>query len=123
MFRALDQGLSNVCCCRKTNKTKTVTVQQYVDLYSGPTHLIHFKYSLVGSTIMTAFMYGLALPILFPLAALCILNVYICERLTLAYWYKKPPMYGPSLNNSMIDILYWAPFWYFLFGYWIMGNP
>jgi hypothetical protein len=48
---------------------------------------MHFKYAGVMNTIYTTFMYGFALPILFPIAALTFINIYIVEKLTVAYWY------------------------------------
>ena len=64
-----------------------MTIQAYVNLYSGPQHLMHFKYASVMNTIYTTFMYGFALPVLFPIAALTFINIYIVEKLTVAYWY------------------------------------
>jgi len=39
------------------------------------------------------FMYGLALPLLFPIALLAFLVLYVTEKLTITYYYRKPPMY------------------------------
>lgn len=48
---------------------------------------MHFKYATVMNTIYTTLMYGYALPVLFPIAALTFLNLYIVEKLTVTYWY------------------------------------
>lgn len=47
VFRGLDGGF--FCCPRGADKPKTkkVTVQQYVNLYSGPEYMMHFRYSSV----------------------------------------------------------------------------
>ena len=87
LLRALDMGFKNYCCCHNSHKTNKKTVQAYVDLYSGPPHKIYTMYGVVLNTVWTTAMYGMALPILFPIAALTFLNVYLCERLGVAYWY------------------------------------
>jgi hypothetical protein len=42
-------------------------------------------------------MYGLFIPVLFPIAAFGILNMYISEKFCLLYYYRKPPMYDDKL--------------------------
>ena len=56
------------------------------------------------------FMYGLTLPILFAIALLAFFVLYTMEKLTLTYFYKKPPMYDEKMNEAAIGILKWAPF-------------
>jgi hypothetical protein len=36
LFRAMDQGWSVYCCCKPNKTTKKKTIQEYVNLYSGP---------------------------------------------------------------------------------------
>lgn len=93
-----------------------------MNTYAGPVHLMHFKYATAMNTIYTGFMYGLALPVMFPIGCLTFFNIYVVEKLCVAYWYQKPPMYGPELNSAALDMMRWAPLAYFIFGYWIMGN-
>lgn len=67
-------------------------------------------------------MYGLAIPLLFPIACIFFIVMYIVEKLSITYYYKKPPMYDEKLNESAIATLKWAPVFMMIFGYWIMGN-
>jgi hypothetical protein len=83
---------------------------------------MHFKYATISSTILVTFMYGMALPILFPIAMLTFLNMFFVDRIAITYWYQKPPMYGPELNRIALRVLCIAPILFFSFGYWIMGN-
>lgn len=122
VFRSLDKGCKNFWTCKETDETKCKTIQAYVNTYAGPVHLMHFKYATAINTIYTCFMYGLALPLMFPIGALTFINIYVVEKLCVAYWYQKPPMYGPALNASALELMRWAPVVYFAFGYWIMGN-
>lgn len=106
----------------KEGGTKKTTIQQYVNLHAGPDHLLHFKYSSVLNITFITFMYGLALPVLFPIALLAFFVLYVTEKLTLTYFYKKPPMYDEKLNDAALGILKWAPIAMVMFGFWIMGN-
>lgn len=63
-FRILDRGFTT-CSDMRTKKT---TLQQYVELYSGPVYYIHFKYSSVLNITFVTFLYGLGIPLLFPIA-------------------------------------------------------
>jgi len=80
------------------------------------------KYALAMITIFTTLMYGMALPVLFPIAALTFVNLYLVEKLCVAYWYQKPPAYDAKLNATALELMKWAPVAFFVFGYYIMGN-
>ena len=54
---------------------------------------MHFKYSSIMVQIFVSFMYGMNLPLLFPIALFGIFNMLVVEKLCLAYYYKQPPMY------------------------------
>jgi len=119
VYRFLDSGS---CCFCKRSKTKCVTQQQYITLYSGPEHLMHFKYATILNTVFVTFMYGIPLPILYPIAAFTFFNLYIVEKFLVTYYYQKPPMYDDKLNNAAIKALKWAPIFMMFFGYWALGN-
>lgn len=72
--------------------------------------------------VFTTFTFGIALPLLFPICAFAMTNLYISEKIQFAYLYRKPPNYGGSLSVSAIDLLSWCPIISMLFGYWMMGN-
>ena len=67
-------------------------------------------------------MYGMAIPILIPIAFMGIIVMYCMERMLLAYYHPKPPMYGRELNDSVIFMFKQVPIVMLVFGYWIMGN-
>lgn len=83
---------------------------------------MYTPYALVLNTALSTFFYASALPILIPIAALTFINIYITERLTVAYWFRRPPRYDGKLNHAAMVFLKWAPLGYFVFGYWSMGN-
>jgi hypothetical protein len=67
-------------------------------------------------------MYGLMLPVLFPLALLGFFNLMIAEKISFAYYYQKPPVYGQVMIKGAIETLDKAPLLMLIFGYWQMGN-
>lgn len=93
-----------------------------MNLYSGPEYMMHFKYAAMLNVVFVTFMYGLAVPLLFPLACLFFVVSYLVERITLAFSYRKPPMYDDALNKSAIGFLKIAPLFMMFFGFWTMGN-
>jgi len=72
--------------------------------------------------VFVSFMYGMFVPLLFPIALFGIFNMYVVERLCLAYYYRKPPMYDHELNTQVLGFLRYAPLLMFLLGYWAVGN-
>jgi len=54
-FRKLDQGFSS----KDSYKTKKTNMQTYIDIYSGPEYLIHFKYSGMLNVTFVTMMYGI----------------------------------------------------------------
>jgi hypothetical protein len=67
-------------------------------------------------------MYGMFVPLLFPIALFGIFNIYFVERISLAYYYPKPQMLNEKLNTQALKLLRYAPVWMFFFGYWAVGN-
>jgi len=64
----------------------------------GGKFLASFKYSNVLNIVYVTMMYGVGMPLLFPLAALTFLNNWICERIQITYFLQIPP----SLDDKLI---------------------
>ena len=116
-FRLLDKG----CSCDKY-KTKKTSIQAYLNVYTGPVYLMHYKYSTMLNVIFVTFVYGAGIPILFPIAALSMLILYFQEKLMLYYGYRVPPMYDERLSQKVLNQLQWAPMFLLFFGYWMYSN-
>ena len=58
-----------------------------MDLYTCPDHIIHYKYSGLLNVTYVTFMYGLGLPMLFPIAFISFFIFWLSERWQLAYHY------------------------------------
>lgn len=93
--RMIDQR--SLCPCDIT-KTRAKTIVQFETLYSGPAFFVHYRIAFVVNIVFIAFLYGPAMPILFPIALLGLSLNYISERLRMAYSYSKPPMYDSRLS-------------------------
>lgn len=117
-FRLLDRR------CKTCNEysTKTTTIQQYVEIYSGAYFYIHYKYAAILNITFVAFMYGLGIPIMFPIAVISFFVLYLSEKAILYYSYRQPPMYDNVLNNSVLNLLQYAPLLFLAFGYWMYSS-
>jgi hypothetical protein len=127
-YRCLDRGFStqdvriNEATKEHEPCTKKKSLQTYVELYSGPVFMIHYKYSAILNIAFVTMMYGMGLPILFPIAAFSFFTLYCMEKLLLHYVYREPPMYDEKLNKNALSILTYAPILFLAFGYWMLSN-
>jgi hypothetical protein len=85
-----------------TYVTKKTAMAQYKDLYSGSDYTIHFKCAGVINIVWVTMLYGVGMPLLFPLAAFNFFNQYICERITVSYIVRLPPALNDQLTNNLI---------------------
>jgi hypothetical protein len=76
VYRFIDAGYTF-----KAANTKKKVIIDYVDLYSGPEYVIHYKYSFIMNVVFMTFMFGAGLPILFPIAVCSLSVLYVMERL------------------------------------------
>ena len=120
--KCLDQGCSTYCCCKTNKTTKCKTIQQYVNLYAGPKHVMSYQYSAILTTVWVTFMYGTIVPILYPMAAFTFFNYYVVDKFLITYYYQRPPVYDDKLNMRALELMKIAPIICMFFGYWFMGN-
>jgi hypothetical protein len=102
--------------------TKKRSMQLYIDLYSGPEYMIHFKYSGILNVCFVSMMYGIGMPILFPIAAFTYFNLMVLERLLVAYFYQLPPTFDDKLTKNALGIMRWGAVLHLFFGYWMLSN-
>lgn len=114
VFRTLDRGLFT----KDTYNTKKTNMQTYIDIYSGPEYLIHFKYSGILNVTFVTLMYGIGQPVLFPIAVISYFILYSIERVLIAYFYQLPPTFDEKMTKNALSIIRWAALFYMFFGYW-----
>ena len=85
--RCIDQGFTSYLCCKKEKTTKAKTIQEYVNIYAGPEHMMSYRYSSILVTASVCMMYGVALPIMFPIAAFTYFNYYVVDKVLITYFY------------------------------------
>lgn len=107
--------------CNEYN-TKKTAMQSYVDIYAGGVFLLHYKYSTVLNICFVTFMFGFGLPLLFPIALVSFLIMYLLEKTLLYYSYRLPPMYDQRLSEMIMGMLLYAPVFYLAFGYWMCSS-
>lgn len=67
-------------------------------------------------------MYGTALPILYPIAVLTFVILYILEKCLICYYYRQPPAFDDKMTHKAISILTYSPVIYMGVSYWLYGN-
>ena len=72
--------------------------------------------------VFVCFTFGAGIPCMFPLAFVSLFLFYNCERLMIAYSYRKPPMYTSKTNQRTLQVLMAAPTIYALNGAWMYSN-
>lgn len=97
-------------------------MSQYLDVYSGNDYTIHFKYSAILNIVFVTMMYGVGMPLLFPLAAFNFFNQWLTERLTVAYVVRLPAQLDDQLTTNCIRVLKFSPILLLCNGFWMVSN-
>lgn len=116
-LRALDNDFSF-----DVYKTKMTSMPKFKALYSGAEYPIHIKYSDTLNVVFVTCLYGVGMPILFPIAALTLYLQWLSERITVAYFVRMPPAMDDSLSTNALNMLKWAPLLLLFNGFWMVGN-
>eukprot|EP00347_Sterkiella_histriomuscorum_P023421 403334704 len=103
-------------------KSKKKSIQLYVDIYSGPDYMIHLRFSTILNLTFVCFMYGTALPLLYPIALWSFFVLYSLERILVCYYYKQPPNLDDKLTQNSLLMLLWAPIVHMMLSYWFLSN-
>jgi len=106
----------------KNYKNKSHMIQQYLDAWCGPVYEMHFKYAAIMNIVFITLMFGIGLPILYPLAVLALVILYVSEKLMLYYSYQAPPKYDEKLSQNVIAHLKVAPLIMLMVGYWMLSS-
>jgi hypothetical protein len=72
--------------------------------------------------VFITLMYGVGLPILYPIAVLALVILYVSEKFMLYYAYQVPPMYDEKLSQNVIAHLKVAPLIMLLSGFWMLSS-
>lgn len=113
-------------CCTKLEErryfTKTTQIYQYLDLYTGPDHIVHYKYSQVLTVLYVTMLYGIGLPMLFPVSVASLFIFWVTERYQLAYTYQLPPAMDDKMTENAISLMSLSPILFLVNGFWMLSN-
>ena len=102
--------------------TRSTTLQWY-KFFNGPgEYMIHFKYSDALNVCFVCLLYGLAIPMLFPIAAITLKLQQLGEKIAVAWVARLPPAMDNSLNNNALTMASFAPLFLLMNGFWFMDN-
>ena len=107
--------------CRKSG-TSCTSYMEYIELYSGPDYLIHFKYALQMNIIFVTLMFGTAIPLLFPVAFLSFIIIYFLETFALFRIYRKPIDISVHLHSHVLSYIQFGAVISLSFSFWQLSN-
>lgn len=93
-----------------------------IELYAGPDYIIHFKYSGILNVTYVTMMYGIGLPLLFPIALLSYFVYWAVERYQVAYTYKLPPQMDQRMTVNAMRLISYVPVIFLANAYWMLSN-
>lgn len=67
-------------------------------------------------------LYGIGMPIMFPMAALILFNQRLGQRIIVAKFSRQPASMDDQMCKSILQILNFAPLIFIMNGYWLMDN-
>lgn len=119
-----DQGK---CCGKKRypkkSETKSRSISEYFSIYAGPEYVIAGRQAVLQCIIMTCFLFGPGIPILFIFGLVSIVLIYLFEKKTLTRQCRLPANFDAKMNKKMVSSLLYAPILYSAIGYWMYSNP
>lgn len=71
---------------------------------------------------MLSMMYAFGLPIFLILTFICLIMSYIIDKIVVAYYHRKPPMYDDTLNKTSVHFMKWGAVIYLAIAYWMASN-
>lgn len=109
------------CRCSRRH-TKKQSVAAVVDLLSGPENHLSYRYSHIVSLVFITMVFGVGIPILFPITLIAVVVQYVFERLLTVYYYSKPIMKEDIGSEASIAALKWCVLLYTFIGYWMLSS-
>lgn len=77
---------------RDENEIKRDTLT-YIDMHAGPEYPFYYQTSKTITVMLICLIFGSSMPILFLVGILALIIQYATDRISLAYFYRLPPMH------------------------------
>jgi hypothetical protein len=119
-------------CCKRcidrrfsfnTKKTSKIIQSEYEDLYTGPEFILHVRYAQVLATIFVTLTYSAGMPLLYALNFVILFIQYWVDKWLVFNYYRKTAYFTRHLSKSVVDLLKYAVFTHFLFGFMSFSYP
>jgi len=59
---------------------------------------------------------------LYPIALVAFIVLWVLDRLLIAYYYQKPPTYSTESTQATLRIMWYMPIFSLLIAFWMLGN-
>lgn len=89
--------------------TKTKREKDFIEIHAGPKYEMFAKYAFILLTVFMTQLFGLGLPLLYPIALFGFFIFYYTEMYMLHYSYRVPPCYDEKLNTQILYMLQLSP--------------
>ena len=107
---------------RGDKETRQTKEKDYIDIHAGPQYPMHAKYAFILLTVFMTQLFGLGLPILYPIALIGFIIFYYTEMYMLHYSYRSPPCYDEKLNQKILYSLEFSPIVCNIMSVWQISN-
>lgn len=119
LLRWMDKNLHRL---RDGTLTAMPSIDAYIELHAGPAFLMHYRMVSMLLQITIALLYGVALPILYPIALIGLVIQSVIDRLLLCYFYREPPHYDEKSTLQVIKIIEFVAISSLFHHFWILSN-
>lgn len=89
---------------------------------AGPEYFYYYQVAKTIVTLYVCLLLGSSIPMLYLVGCLAIVNQYISDRLLLAYFHRRPPMYTNRLTMRIIDNIMIIPIFALSILFWQYTN-
>lgn len=106
----------------KRGYTHKDTQEELDALYLGPTFPIEQKYAYLLTLIFVDLTYSATMPLMNFITLVNLLVFFISDKITLLFFYQKPPVINPALPQLVVNALFGAAVVHLANGIWMFGN-
>ena len=105
-------------------KTDGIYCQDQLDkLYLGPDFHLHIRYIQLLVNFYMVMLYGMGIPLLFPIAAVQFFVTFWFDKIMFIRYYRKPPQYDYTTGKMATELLGYGVMMHLVSSIWMLTNP
>ena len=109
-------------CSRVRNPELSAPTQRDLNrAVLGPLNDPAIRYAQIFNTLFVCFVFSTGLPLMIPIAALSFLLFFWVDKLTFLWYFRKPPAFSVSLQQTMTALLPFALLLHLGVGTWMLS--